>query len=846
MERLLLIDGNSILNRAYFALPPLNTKDGVNVNAVYGFINMLIKAIDEYKPTHVAVAFDKKGENFRKKLFEGYKANRKGMPDDLAAQMPVIHDVLSSMDIKILEKAGVEADDIIGTVSRMLDMQSYIIISGDRDMLQLVDATTTVALTKRGITDVEINDENSIMENYGLTPRQIIEYKALCGDASDNIPGVPGIGDKGAKNLLAAYGDIDGIYANVDAMKGATQKKLVEGKESAYLSRQLATIVLDADIECQKEECELIYPFPAKARKQLEELEFSAVIKRLAFDDGGEDEAAQRKLVAEEIVVANDEELDRVIEENREQKQAAVDFSGGITFAFSAERQYRLAIGETLFDGVSANAATRALSGIFGEKRVVVYDSKRVRKECDSLGVEVKEISDLSLMEYIVAYRQSQSKESFFERYGAEKHCAAMFEIEKELRGKLVETDTEKLYEEIELPLSKILYEMEKEGCKVDEGVIDELSAKYTSEINELSEKVWEMAGERFNILSPKQLSVILFEKLKLSTFGNKKKKTGYSTDAETMEKLMGEHPIIPLIMRIRQLSKLCGTYIEGMREYIKGGLIHTSFNQTQTITGRLSSSEPNLQNLPIRTDEGREIRRLFLPKRDLLISADYSQIELRLLAHFSGDKALCKAFNEERDIHAHVASELFDIPEAFVSSNMRRTAKAVNFGIIYGISDYGLSQNIKLSPMKAREYIRKYFERYPSIKAYLDGCIEKARNDGFVTTITNRRRMLPEINSKNFQLRSFAERAAMNMPLQGSAADIIKIAMINVDRALKKSGLESRMILQIHDELVIDAAENEAEEVKAILKREMENAVETKVKLTVNVESGRTMYEAK
>ncbi len=833
MDRLLLIDGNSILNRAYYAIPPLNAGNGKNVNAVYGFTNILLRAVSDTQATHAVVAFDMRGENFRKKLYPEYKANRKGMPDDLAEQMPILHGLLSAMDITVCEKAGVEADDIIGTLAGRSPMQS-VVLSGDRDLLQLVGENTTVLLTKKGISDVEVNDVATLPENHGVTPRQVIEYKALCGDSSDNIPGVPGIGDKGAKNLLAEYGDVDGIYENIDSVKGAVKKKLIEGKELCYLSRKLAEIVTDADVSVDYGKCRLRKVFSLRAKEYLSSLEFNAIIKRLSFED--KDEIAV-ETVEKEIKTA--EEILKTLGNAREIAFDAEERQDGFTIRYATDErtEYFLSAGKE---------ELKSLLAPFEGKKLIVYDGKHYMRLFKENGAVFTETDDLSLMDYIADYRPSQTKKDFFEKYGVSHPASDLFAVRKKLDGKLVADGTERLYREIELPLSKVLFEMEETGVKADESVIKELGEKYRKETEVLTRQAWEYAGEEFNVLSPKQLAVVLFDRLRLPVKGLKKTKTGYSTDAENLERLIGVHPIIETIMRIRQLSKLTGTYIDGLLPYVRDGFVHTTFNQTQTVTGRLSSSEPNLQNIPVRTDEGREIRRIFVSDCGYLISADYSQIELRLLASFSGDPVLTEAYKEGKDIHALVASQIFGVPMELVTSSMRRTAKAVNFGIIYGISEYGLAQNAHLTPGNAKKYIENYFLSYPTIKTYLDGCVEKARNDGFVTTVTGRKRMLPEINSKNFRLRSFAERAAMNMPLQGSAADIIKIAMINVDRAMKREKLKSRLILQIHDELIVDAYEEEIPAVENLLIREMENAVKLNVPLTVNVSRGKDMNEAK
>lgn len=844
MEKLLLIDGNSIIYRAYFALPPLTAEDGLNVNAVYGFMNIFNRAVNDYEPTHIAVAFDMKGENFRKKLYEGYKANRKPMPDDLVKQMPVLEELLKSLGIRTVKSPGVEADDIIGTLTRRFGKRTYI-LSGDRDLLQLVDKDVTVLLTKKGVTEVEENDEESMLKRYGYKPEQVTDFKALCGDASDNIPGVRGIGEKSAVKLLEEYGNIENIYEHTEEIKGALKNKLLEDKENCFLSKRLACIVTDADIECKPEECGLVRPYPPEAYEQLRKLRFNSIIKRMEFRE-------EKKPVGldeiKEVLLTDPESLAEAIEKVKSAPVVSLYIGDGISFASEASLQYRAELSDNFTEGQSYNECIMKIGELAEcQAEKTVLDGKRLRHFFAPYGIALNNVRyDISIMDYLVSYRGGTNDDGIFVRYNVKKGAAGLLVLKERLTEELKSTDTLSLYEEMELPLSEVLYEMEREGVKIDVGVLEELGRKYNEETEALTEKVYELCGCRFNLQSPKQLSEVLFEKLGLTPPG-KKTKSGYSTGADVMEKLAQSHPVIPLIMRIRMLSKLYGTYIEGFRQHIgNDGIVHTTFNQTLTATGRLSSSDPNMQNLPVRSEEGRELRKMFVAKRDVLVGADYSQIELRLLAEFSGDENLIRAFNEGRDIHATVASELFNVPSELVTPNMRRTAKAVNFGIIYGISSFGLGNNVGISTYKAGNYIRKYYEKYPTIKKYLEGLAEKAKKDGYMTTIANRRRLLPEIHSSNYQTRSFAERAAMNMPLQGSAADIMKIAMIRVRNAMQKEGLKSRIVLQIHDELIVDAFAEEAERIKEILVEEMENVFDTKVRLTVNVEEGTNLYEAK
>jgi DNA-directed DNA polymerase len=839
MDKLMLLDGNSIFNRAYYALPVLNDKGGKNINAVYGFMNILVKAMTELNPTHIAVAFDKRGHNFRKDIYQGYKATRRPMPDDMARQMPVLQELLADMKIKTVDSAGVEADDIIGTLTKRFGVPT-LIITGDKDMFQLVDEKTTVLLTKRGVSETEAVTPALLLENYGLKAEQVVEYKALRGDASDNIPGVKGIGEKGAVSLLLEYGTVDNIYAHIDEIKGALRTKLVEGKQSAYMSRELATIRTDADIPCRFEECERPKVYGAEVKKNFEWLEFRSLLKRLPVVG----DVREQKLETEVIKITDTEELRQLA--RRSCDEVAIFIDENIYVSFEDGKEYEIPITHNFLDGIRYPEALEALKPLFGgEGGKIVYDSKSMKHALDEFGITLSNVKwDISIMQYLVEYRAFKELKALVERYEVAPHACGLRQLKEILAAQMEEAGVVRLYHEIEMPLAEVLFEMEKTGVAADTEVLNRLGAEYTAEIESVSEEIYSLAGERFNISSSMQLSRILFEKLGLPTY--KKTKKGFSTDTEVLNKLMNLHPLVPLVLKYRQVTKLNSTYIEGIRPYVRDGVIHTKYNQTLTSTGRLSSSEPNLQNIPVRDEAGKEIRRMFVPQQDVLISADYSQIELRLLADFSRDASLIDAFNRGEDIHAIVAAEIFGIPKELVTANMRRNAKVVNFGIIYGMSDFGLSESIGVSVAKAREYIKTYYERYPTIKNYLNGNVEQARKTGYVTTITGRRRQIPEINSSNFQLRSFGERAAMNMPLQGSAADIIKLAMIRVNNLLVSGGYKSKLIMQIHDELIVDAAADEVDGVAALLKKEMEAVYVSEVRLDVNVSFGKNLFEAK
>ncbi|MCH5151421.1 MAG: DNA polymerase I [Clostridiales bacterium] len=839
-QRLLLIDGNSILNRAYFALPAMNDSEGRNTNAVYGFTNILLKVLSDYAPDKLVVAFDMRGHNFRKDIYPEYKANRHGMPDDLAAQMPVLHDLLAAMKVAVVEKGGVEADDIIGTICNDFDGDSYI-VSGDRDMLQLVSDKTTVLLTKKGVTEVEVLNPETLKSTYNLTPSQIIEYKALRGDTSDNIPGVRGVGEKTALALLEKYGDIDALYDNVDKEKGALHDKLVEGKEMAYVSRQLATIVTNVDVEYDLNAAGLPV-YSADVKQFLEKLQFRSIVARLDFGEA----ATTRSVEVTTVEVTTQQQLKEVVDKVGKANYFAFYTANGVVYLSDSDTvQYKITPSDSFLDELNESAVWENLKPLLSNGTPkAVYDVKALRHALSDLGVELNAVKyDVCLMQYLVEYRSYKDLASLCSAYGYEEPCAGIYALANKLNEQIIEHGVEKLYFDVELPLSDLLYRMEAEGVKVDEQLLDKMSVDMRAQLDSITAEIYELAGETFNVNSPMQLSKILFEKLNLPH--GKKTQKGYSTNNDILEGLIDKHPIIEKILEHRKLAKLLGTYVDGLKPLVKRGLVHTTFNQTLTSTGRLSSSDPNLQNIPIRNELGKEIRKLFVSKYGVFVGADYSQIELRLLAAFSEDKNLLDSFISGQDIHTRVASELMGIPAELVNSDMRRMAKAVNFGIIYGISDFGLSQNANLSVAKAREYIKLYFERFPTIKTYLDGSIEQAKKDGYVTTLTGRRRQIPEIKSNNYNLRMFGERAAMNMPLQGSAADIMKIAMLKVDEAMKAAKLKSKIVLQIHDELIVDCYLDEAEKVKKIIKEQMENAVNLACPLTVETEEGATLYEA-
>ncbi len=856
MEKLILIDGNSLLNRAFYATPVFTTKDGKPTNGIFGFVKLLLKIISDKKPTHVAVAFDVHAPTFRHKLYADYKAGRKPMPEDLKEQFPVLKELLTLMGIRICEMAGHEADDIIGTLSRRFSIQTYI-YTGDRDAYQLVNDTTSVCYTRKGVSDLlELTDKN-FKDEIGITPLQIIDLKALMGDKSDNIPGVAGIGEKSAYSLLDSYGDLDGIYAHIDEIKGATQKKLLDGKESAYFSRTLATIDLDAPIDVTLAECVLKMPFGKAVKDKFAELEFKSLLGKDIFSEEEQTDSPTQSTEAKEIPVAILDSVEKAIEllDNTKADGIAchLDEKGFAFYLVGDSEEYTLPIKMGLLDvGFYDYQLIPLLQRIYcGKIRVIAYNAKEVLHRLHSFEIEASApFEDISILKCLAdGLSNSDGLEFCLQYFGCDEKNKAygIYYLYKQYSQNL-RKEEEALYREVELPLVRVLYEMEKQGICVDLANLEEFSKRYTAELESLVEKIYLLAGEKFNVNSTQQLGKILFEKLRIADGVKKTKETkNYKTTAEELEKYADRHEIVRLLLRYRKIQKINSTYIEGFKPLISKGKVHTTYNQTNTQTGRLSSANPNLQNIPIRTDEGRELRKLFTASEgNVLIDADYSQIELRLLAHFSGCKELISAYCEGADIHAITASQVFGVPLELVTPQMRRDAKAVNFGIIYGISAFGLGNDLGISTKKAQEYIDKYFETYSDVKAYMQGNVEKATRDGYVETLLGRRRVINELRASNYNVRSFGERAAMNMPLQGSSADIIKIAMINVMKKLKDGNFKAKLVLQVHDELVIDCPENEKEEVAKLLKFEMENAVSLRVPLTVDVGIGQTWYDTK
>lgn len=908
-RKIVLIDGNSILNRAFYGIPALTNKKGLPTNAVYGFLNIMFKILEEETPEYLAVAFDVKHPTFRHEKYAQYKGTRKPMPEELVCQLPVIKDVLSAMGIAILEKPGYEADDILGTlaVKSAADGLLVSLVSGDRDLLQLASDKVKIRIpkTKQGKTEVEDYYNQQVIEKYEITPAQIIDLKGLMGDASDNIPGVPGIGEKTAIKILKEFSTIENAYAHVEDIKpNKAKESLKENYSLAVLSKELATIKTDCDLAYEPENALLGNIFNEQAYHKIKELEFKTILKRFDFDMTNHNKDAEASFLtilistqAEQIVrelsqLSQNQDFSLgacVFQKTEEEMRHPAGSDGQYTFLQASEKTEDGLLGVSLAyqrDGVLKvvfikgqalernNGRLAVLSRIFDQaSRVYTIDLK---KQLSRLVLDKKEnIVDLSIAAYLLnplkdSYEANDLARDYLDmdipafvdlfgkktwgEAGEEEafplYCCygayTAYEAGPRLLAELKNTDMEKLFCQVEMPLVFTLYDMEKWGVRVNKKALGEYGERLVGRICELEERIHQEAGEDFNINSPKQLGPVLFEKLKLP-YG-KKTKTGYSTSADVLEKLRGEHPIIDLILEYRQLTKLKSTYADGLAGYIlEDGRIHTKFNQTITATGRLSSTEPNLQNIPIRMELGREIRKVFIPEDGFVfLDADYSQIELRVLAHMSDDQKLIAAYREEQDIHKITASEVFHTPLDQVTPAQRSNAKAVNFGIVYGISSFGLGQGLNITRKEAQNYIERYFETYPRVREFLDELVESGKKNGYAASLFQRRRPIPELSSRNFMQRSFGERIAMNSPVQGTAADIIKIAMIRVNQALKKKNLKSRLILQIHDELLVETHKDEIEKVKKIMEEEMFHAARLSVPLEVEVKQGDSWYDSK
>ncbi len=820
-NKILLLDSNSLMHRAYHALPNLKSSKGLYTGAVFGFLSILLRLIKEQQPTHIAAAFDLKGPTFRHEMYDGYKATRKPMDEELRQQVEPLKSLITAMGIKIVSMQGYEGDDILGTLAKRFD-DECIIVTGDRDSFQLVSPTTRVFWTKRGVTDIEVYDEARLLQD-GFTTSQFIDYKALMGDASDNIPGIAGVGEKTAKALLAEYGSLDSVLEHAAEIKGKVGQNVVNGREMALLSRRLARINTDVPVECTLDDISFTPIYSGEVKSKLMELEISSLMNRMTFD--ANEVTPEIKALEKTVVRLNSTEA---IRETLKGESVAVYIDREISFATDSKTEYVIDCAEDLFsEGPYFDDALDCVRQCSRNMRLICYDYKTTSKK---YGFENPEFFDVMIAAHLA--RESMPIKGLAQVLGAEgleNGAAELFAASEKLEAQLTEKGLKQLFYEVEQPLCVVLRNMEQRGVRVSMNKLKELEDKYGGIIDRLSLSIFEKAGCNFNISSPKQLGEVLFDKMGLPH--GKKTKTGYSVSEDVLAGLAGKNPIVKDILEYRHYTKLQSTYVVGLQPLINRGRIHTDFNQCITTTGRLSSTNPNLQNIPTRSEEAKDIKGAFLPSEgNVLVSADYSQIELRLLAHMSGDEQLIEAFNKDDDIHAITASQILGIPLDAVTPEQRRDAKAVNFGIIYGISGFGLAENLSIPQYKAKEFISNYFTMHPLVRAYMDGCVSEAREKGYAITLLGRRRNLSDLNASNYLVRSSAERMAMNTPLQGSAADIIKVAMLGVEKRLKDK--KSKMILQIHDELIIDTAKDELNEVMDILAEEMQNAAALKVPL--------------
>ncbi|HKL42629.1 MAG TPA: DNA polymerase I [Clostridia bacterium] len=879
-KRVIIVDGNSIINRAFYAIPSLVNKDGIHTNAIYGFYNMLFKLLDDYKPDYLSIAFDVKAKTFRHKQFEDYKGHRAGMPDELAEQMPIIKEILDALGIERMELAGYEADDLIGTVSQLCadaDLE-VLIISGDKDILQLVNDNVTVLYTKRGISNLKEYREIDVVEEFGVKPVRVPDYKGLRGDSSDNIPGVAGIGDKTAKKLLKQFDSVEEIIMNQESIKSTRARNSIEGNEEvAVLSKKLATIMKNVPIEFNIEELIIEEPEIESVITLLKKYDLNSIISRLKNYSSVEIETSD---------VKNEEISSKALAETLK----SVDIFSfkiiydNINIKTNEAISIAVSYGEKSFyvDFRENDNNLIDLKEIFENEEIIKYGYEMKLDYLILLRYDI-DLKGIGFDSFIAKYLIEPSTKHYYLSNSVMEHFSISIINEDELLGKgakrkefseidkselkkysldysyyalklkdklskrLEEAGELDLFTEIEMPLIGTLARIEFKGFNIDQEYLKELDIVLTEKLANLTEEIYELSGEKFNINSPKQLGVILFEKLELPVI--KKTKTGYSTAHSVLEKLENKHEIIPLIMEYRTYQKLKSTYIDGLFDVInqKSKRIHTSLNQTVTVTGRLSSSNPNLQNIPVRLPFGRKVRKVFIPSEgNILLGADYSQIELRILAHMSKDEKLLHAYKNKIDIHRLTASQVFNVELEDVTNAQRSAAKSVNFGIVYGMSDHGLSQELNISRKEAQSYIDKYFANYSGVKTFMDEIVEECKDNHYVTTLLSRKRYIRDINSKNYFKRQFAERTAQNTPIQGSAADIIKIAMIDTEKALLDAGLNSKLVLQVHDELLLDVIPDELQKVKEILKESMEKAYTLDVPLVVDMKEGKSWYETK
>ena len=866
MKKLLILDSNSILNRAFYGVRYLSARDGTPTNAIYGFLNILLKLIKEQEPDYICAAFDVKAPTFRHKQYEGYKAQRKPMPEGLAAQMPLAKDVLRAMGVTILEKEGYEADDIIGTVARLCEESeiSCFIATGDKDDLQLASDKTKVILTvtKSGYNETIIYDDKAVKEKYHVTPTEFIDVKALMGDPSDNIPGVKGVGEKTAMSLIEKHHSIEYIYENIDGigLKGAMLQKMKDGREMAFMSKELATINRNTPIEFNAEECVFDgFENNGELYEILKRLELNSIIKKL--DLSGGDNVKENEDIFKDFSyqvgdknMINGDKVTVVLDFDGDNISSAAVGAGNNAVVLNEQDDIKElleddSIAKVMFDVKEAIVKLNgridiknisddtAIAAYLVDPAKNEYTIEKLASEYFGTVIEKPEVKQLSLLDDVETDRSE---------YLA-KCAVALGVLNERIGDKIKENGQEKLYQEVELPLVTVLAHLEINGFLVDDHQLKEFADKLGEKIDALTNEIYMLAGEEFNINSPKQLGVILFEKLELKPV--KKTKTGYATNADVLEKLRDKHPIVNFIMEYRQLAKLKSTYCDGLTAVVNPNThrIHSVFTQTVTVTGRLSSTEPNLQNIPTRTELGREIRKMFVAKDGyVLVDADYSQIELRVLAHIANDETMINAFRNNEDIHAVTASQVLGIPLEDVTKEQRSSAKAVNFGIVYGIGEFSLAQDLHISVKEAKAYIESYLEKYHGVRNYMESIKEQAKKDGYVKTMLNRIRYIPELKSPNYNIRQFGERVALNTPIQGTAADIIKLAMVRVDNRLINEGLKSKLILQVHDELIVEAHKDEVDKVKQILSEEMQGAMELNVPLKVDMSTGHSWYDAK
>ena len=887
-KKIMIIDGSSLLHRAFYALPLLTTKSGLYTNGVYGFLTMFYKITEQYEPDYIGVAFDKKGPTFRHKKYVEYKGTRQSTPSELSQQFPMIKEILSYMNIPTLEMQEYEADDIAGTLAKIGENEALevILVTGDKDYLQLTTDKTKVLLTKKGITEIEAYDRNRIKEEYGIEPKQFIDLKGLMGDKSDNIPGVPGIGEKTGLKLIQEYGSIQNIYENIDKISGKKLKEnLIENENLAYISRTLGEIITNVPLNMELEDFKATTPEWIKLKNIYEELEFKSLLNKIPSEFKEKTQKVKFDYSCRELKPS---EFGELVNDIKTEEKFCFKF---IINNLNYIENEIIGIGIKTPRGMTNYIDLLQYNDEFTNYFKEIFENSQIAKIGHDLKVDIVQLFRLNIAlknftfdsmiaQYLLNpsqanYSINNLSEEYFDVYGIQsedvfgkgkglkkardldkedvmKYLSFIFEsvfkLEPIMMEKIIEQRMENLYTEVELPLAEVLANMEFIGFKIDTNELKILGKEYDEEIDSLTKEIYELAGSTFNINSPKQIGEILFEKLMLPVI--KKTKTGYSTDVEVMEKLKDQHPIVEKILRYRQIVKLKSTYIDGLLSLInsKTNRIHSSFNQTIASTGRISSTEPNLQNIPIRTEDGRKIRKAFIAESPnfRLLDGDYSQIELRVLAHISNDPKMKDAFVSGEDIHRKTASEVFHVEKEDVTSDLRYRAKAVNFGIVYGISDFGLSRDLNIPRKEAKEYIENYFKNFQMVKKYMEDIVSEGKKNGYVETILHRRRYIPELNSKNYNVRSFGERIALNTPIQGSAADIIKMSMVRVYNDLRDRNLRSRLILTVHDELILEVHKDEIDEVNKLVKNIMENAISLTIPLKVDFKIGDSWYDTK